>query len=226
MLTETHLDERIDDCTIFLESLSNIIQRKDGTNAGGGLLIYAKDEIRMVRTHELENSIDETIWVEINANYKGKSFLLCNSYRAQWTDPDYWYRLTYAIELATQINENIVLVGDFISNLFCENNNKLVDILNSFCFLNVIDKPTRVTENSSTLLDPIILSENLICAYSDVIKVSKDISEHDAAIAYINCPEGISTTFKREVWQYDKIDLVEFNNNLDETNWSNKIGKF
>ena len=87
VLTEIHLDERIDECDIFLESFSNIIQRKDRTNASGGLLIYAKDTIRMVRTQELDNTIDEILWVEINAN--GQSFLVCNTYRAQWTDPDY-----------------------------------------------------------------------------------------------------------------------------------------
>ena len=80
-----------------------------------------------------------------------QSFLVCNTYWAQWTDPDYWNRLLYAIELATQFNENIVLVGDLNSNLFCVNNNNLVDIMNIFVFKNVIDKPTRVTENSSTL---------------------------------------------------------------------------
>ena len=109
----------------------------------------------MVRKQELEHSIDETLWVEINA--KGQSFLLCNTYRVLWTGPNYWNRLMYAIELATQFNENIVLVGD----LFCVNNNNLVDIMNTFVFNNAIDKPTRVTENSSTLLDPIILSDSL-----------------------------------------------------------------
>jgi hypothetical protein len=54
---------------------------------GGGLFIYAQDTMRMVRKQELENSIDETLWVEINA--KGQSFLVCNTYWAQWTDPDY-----------------------------------------------------------------------------------------------------------------------------------------
>jgi hypothetical protein len=41
----------------------------------GGLLIYAQDTMRMVRKQELENSIDETLWVEINA--KGQSILSC-----------------------------------------------------------------------------------------------------------------------------------------------------
>ena len=68
-----------------------------------------------------------------------QSFLVCNTYWAQWTDSDYWNRLMYAIELATQFNENIVLVGDLNSNLFCVNNNNLVDIMNIFVFKNVID---------------------------------------------------------------------------------------
>jgi hypothetical protein len=80
-----------------------------------------------------------------------QSFLVCNTYWAQWTDSDYWNRLMYAIELATQFNENIVLIEDWNSNLCCVNNNNLVDIMNTFVFKNVIDKPTRVTENSSTL---------------------------------------------------------------------------
>jgi hypothetical protein len=41
-------------------------------------------------------------------------------------DNEYWSRLTHAIELAHQINENIVISGDLNSNLFNVNNNKLV----------------------------------------------------------------------------------------------------
>ena len=91
----------------------------------------------------------------------------------------------YSIELATQFNENIVLVGDLNSNLFCVNN-KLVYIMNTFVFKNVIDKPTRVTENYSTLLDTIILSDCLNSIYSDVINIPRNISDHDAAVAYID----------------------------------------
>jgi hypothetical protein len=129
----------------------------------------------------------------------------------------------YAIELATQFSENIVLVGDLNSNLFCVNNNNFVDIMNIYVFRNVIDKPTRVTENFSTLLDPIILSYNLNSIYSDVINVPRNISDHDAAVAYIDCPKGISTTFKREIWQYDKIDIEKFDKNINDIDWNDKI---
>ena len=122
----------------------------------------------------------------------------------------------YSIELATQFNENILLIEDWNSNLCCINNNNLVDIMNTFVFKNVIDKPTRVTEISSTLLDPTILSDSLKSIYSDTIHISRNISDHDATVAYIDCSKGISTTFKREIWQYDKIDIDKCDKNIND----------
>jgi hypothetical protein len=48
--------------------------------------------------------------------------------------------------------------------------------MNLFNLTNVIEKPTRITEHSSTLLDPIIISDSVHYSYSDVLKVSSDIS--------------------------------------------------
>jgi hypothetical protein len=52
----------------------------------------------------------------------------------------------------------------------------------------VIDKPTRLSGNTSTLLDPIILSDTLNCNYSDVLRIPRHISDHDAAIASLEMP--------------------------------------
>jgi hypothetical protein len=52
---------------IELDSFDKNPQRKDRTNSGGGLLIYSKEDIGICRKHELENDIDETIWVEVHA---------------------------------------------------------------------------------------------------------------------------------------------------------------
>jgi hypothetical protein len=68
VLTETHLDNSIE-----LDSFDKNPQRKDRTNSGGGLLIYSKEDIGICRKHELENDIDETIWVEVHG--KVHSFL-------------------------------------------------------------------------------------------------------------------------------------------------------
>ena len=88
-------------------------------------------------------------------------FLLCSTYRPEWTDADYWTRLNHAIGMVYQINQNIILTGDLNSDLFSSRNNKLIDTMNLFNLTNVIEKPTRITEHSSTLLDPIIISDSV-----------------------------------------------------------------
>ena len=45
-------------------------------------------------------------------------------------------------------------------------------------------------------------------------------------MASIYCPKGISTTFKREIWQYDKIDIEKCDKNINEIDWNDKIGNF
>ena len=49
-----------------------------------------------------------------------------------------------------------------------------------FNITNVINKPTRVTDRCSTLLDPIIVSDDINCLYADVFNVPRSISDHDA----------------------------------------------
>jgi hypothetical protein len=63
--------------------------------------------------------------------------------------------------LALQVNENIIITGDLNSNILCSNNNKLIDLVNIFNLKNVIDKPTRISGNTSTFLDPIIENATL-----------------------------------------------------------------
>ena len=195
----------------------NII-RKDRNKAGGGLLIYFKDYISVIRKHELENHIDESIWVEIQG--KGTRFLLCSTYRPEWTDADYWTRLNHDIGMGYQINQDIILTGDLNSDLFSSRNNKLIDTMNLFNLTNVIEKPTRITGHSSTLLDPIIISDSVHYSYSDVLKVPSDIGDHDASIIFIECPKFQTRSFQREVWLYERTDHEHFSSKLDTVDWN------
>jgi hypothetical protein len=57
-----------------------------------------------------------------------------------------------------------------------------------------------------------------------------EISDHDAAVAFLKCPKSTSCSFTREIWQYENIlilpnfsDLELFNNKMNEINWNEKI---
>jgi hypothetical protein len=81
------------------------------------------------------------------------------------------------------------------------NNNKLIDTMMLFNLKNVIEKPTRVTNNSRTLLDPIIVSDTINYVFSDVFKLPDNISDHD--FSHIS-----STSFKLSSFSFQ---LISFN---------------
>ena len=87
---------------------------------------------------------------------------------------------------------------------------ELSEIITLFNFKNVINKPTRITAHSSTLLDHIIISVSMSSIYSDVLNVSSELSDHDAAVSYIECPNCTTSSFKREILLYDRIDEETF----------------
>jgi hypothetical protein len=114
--------------------------------------------------------------------------------------------LNHAIGLAYQVNENIVISGDMNSDLMSLNHNKLIDTMRLFSLKNVIEKPTRVTNHSRTLLDPIIVSDTIKYVFSDGFKLPDNISNHGASVVILKCSKNISRSFKREIWQYQKIN--------------------
>ena len=223
-VSESHIDKDVSDNDLKLDSFSPSIIRKDRNNYGGGVMIYAKNEIILTRKTELENPIDETVWVEVRA--KGQTFLLCHSYRPPNSDVNYWTRLNHAITLGLQVNGKIVVTGDLNSDLFTTNNNRLIDTITLFNLYNTIEKPTRITDHSSTLLDPIIISDDLNCIFSDVFNIPREVSDHDAPVAFIECPVSSSQrSYKREIWYYDQIDKEKFNQRLLDTNWNNILSE-
>ena len=49
--------------------------------------------------------------------------------------------------------------------------------------------------------------------YSDVLKIPSEItqiSDHDASVAFLQCPKSVAGSFKQEVWLYDKVDKQKF----------------
>jgi hypothetical protein len=103
------------------------------------------------------------------------------------------------------------------------NNNKLIDMMRLFNFKNVIEKPTRVTNHSRTLLDPIIVSDTINYVLSDVFKLPDNISDHDASVVILKCSKNISRSLKREIWQYQKFNNEKFEEKLNEINWNEKL---
>jgi hypothetical protein len=140
-------------------------------------------DISVERVTGLENDADKIIWINVRA--RSQTFLLCKANRPKWTDSEYSTRLSHAIGMGYQVNDNIVILGDSNSDLFIANNNTLIEIIMMFNLVNIISKTTRITDHSNTLLDPIIISDTINYIYSDVLNEPSEISNHDASVGFL-----------------------------------------
>ena len=77
----------------------------------------------------------------------------------------------------------VYIFGDFNDDLFSANS-KLLKVIEKSKMSSVINKPTRVTEHSSTLLDPVITNLPKTILHSDV--VPGPIADHELITVIID----------------------------------------
>ena len=113
------------------------------------------------------------------------------------------------LDKAYDENNKLIILGDVnVDMLKIPKNHTLCNIINRFNFTNVISEPTRITPTSSTLIDPIFVSDTLKCSESSVIAVDRQISDHDATSLNFEIPVNITTVYKRKVWILKDTDYT------------------
>ena len=110
--------------------------------------------------------------------HRSNSFLICSTYRPPNSRVSHWDDLNVNIERALDIYPNIILLGDFNENLLNENLTHLKNIMLVNNLRNIITTPTRITAHSSTLLDPIIISDNFEFYKSRCYDIDESVSDH------------------------------------------------
>ena len=85
---------------------------------------------------------------------------MCCLYRSDFTASQSVFitEIQNAIETALDDTSHVILTGDINIDFSKLTKNQLRDCMPLFSLKNVINEPTRVTENSSTLIDPVIVS--------------------------------------------------------------------
>lgn len=215
--TETHLNNNISNTDLCLEGFQPLSFRKDVSAHSSGLMIYVAEGLIAERIADLEVNLEESIWIEIK--HKGESYLLCDIYRPPNTLVGFWQRFNITVERASEMSKKIIIVGDLNEDQLNQRNHNLKDITLFNNLINIINVPTRVTNTSQTLLDPIVLSETISVLDSGIMSVPTDISDHSATYVFITFSYNQYTAFKRVVWQYKKGDFGKFNRLISSTDW-------
>ena len=115
--------------------------RLDKTAFSSGLLTYVSNKFVCKRLDRLHNPNIDSIWNEII--YKGNSLILCNVYRPPNSNVTFWDNLNISIEMALDLNKNLIIVGDLNDDLLnphCHHLNNCM-ILNNL--RNVLEQQTQ-----------------------------------------------------------------------------------
>ena len=128
---------------------------EDRPEQGGGLIVYVKDGINCKRRYDLECERIECVWLEILPT-NSKSFLIGNIYRHPNETVHWNEEFDNHLDKVLGCEKEIYLMGDFNRDLMQDNiKQSWLEYMESFGLHQIVNMPTRVTDQSATLIDHI-----------------------------------------------------------------------
>lgn len=220
-LTETWLNESIPNSLVNIDDYQ--IFRRDRGSLGGGLLIYVHKNIK---AEQLQCNINlnypgfEQLWINLICGKKAK-IAVAAVYRPNHISTQCLQDLDAMIRhVQLNITNDIVVLGDFNINILSESPTRtlLNNLLNDLSLTQLINEPTRITENTATCIDLIIVNNSLPVHCSDTVECS--LSDHWAVSCSIDQNLSTNSSFKRIIRDFSNFNSAEFNSDLEGLNWN------
>ena len=109
---------------------------------------------------------------------------------------------------------DVILLGDLNCNLLgnCPDGQALIDLCSTLNLFQLVEKPTRVTETSQTLIDVILTTNKLFIDTCDVM--SSTISDHSLVYLTLKLKAQRTRTLYITTRSYKNFDPDKFIENL------------
>lgn len=221
-ISESWLRSRTPKDRFFIDGYK--IFRQDRKNKrGGGVCIYVREEFECKRI-KIPNSPEspEMLWVEVLVNHK--KLAIGTLYKAPNIPCKTFYDAYDSLVYIFSKYEDPILTGDFNVNMLDKESpdfKKLNDsIIEPFDFKQIIDKPTRITDKSKTLIDLLFVKDSNSVKTFGLCDAS-GVSDHFFIyMAYnIKKPKFQPVTVTRR--DFRKFDLTAFQTAAETVNWEN-----
>ena len=204
--TETWLSASVDTDDLMLESY-NQPERKDRVgDCHGGVILYVKETLFYKRRVDLEIRGVENIWIELANNHKRVLFGVF--YRPPNSDANYFSNIEDSLALAVDTGiSDVIVTGDFNLNMLnVRTSRKIESLCIQFSFYQSIDKPTHFTENTSSLIDIVLVSNKDHLLFSGVGDpfLNQELRYHCPVYGILKFSKPKFKTFLRHVWYYDR----------------------
>ena len=144
-------------------------------------------------------------------------------YRPLNSDSTYFSSIEDSFHLATDTSINdIIITGDFNFNVLnAQHSRKIEALCRQFSLYQIITEPTHFTENSSSLLDTILVNNKNHVTTSGVGDpfLDQNIRYHCPVFGIFKFTKPKFQCYKRHIWQYDRGDYDHMRALASTTNW-------
>ena len=168
VFTESWLKPQIPNDSILIDSFAPPHRTDRHDRPGGGVAMYVRDFFTCKRRADLEIHGLEAVWLELQV--QSKQILVGGFYRPTNSSAEYFNLVVESIDRAHNTNiTDLIILGDFNYNMLTNDNNKIRDTMLHYNLSQVIKDATHFTENSSSLIDLILLRNTANMLTSGVI---------------------------------------------------------
>ena len=221
--SETMLDETIPDACISINNYAMV--RKDRNRNGGGIIVYVKKNIIFNVREEFADNELEMLVLEIERE-KQKPLLICVWYRPPNSKPSLFDNVNDAFDKFESMDLDIILLGDLNCDVSSKNPNihtkRLIELAENYRLTQLIDKPTRVTQASSTTIDLIFTSDSNKVNFSDVVQVG--LSDHYMVVLSWGRTKRNKSDHKYVISRaVNKMDVDNFKKDLSNQTWADVL---
>ena len=199
-----------------------VILRNDRNRHGGGVCIYIRSSINYKARPDLGADNIEALCIEI-LKPNSRPFAVISCYRPPNSNVDqFFYDFSYLIKQLDNEDKELFILGDLNCNYLAKQadypTNKLTLLSEELQLTQLITEPTRITENSRTLIDVILTNSYNRVVDSGVLHLG--ISDHSLiyVIRKISIPsktKPVMTTVR----QFKIFDAITFKEDLEKQAW-------
>ena len=156
-INETKLDSSISNCELDITGYDIVrLDRELNGRRGGGVCFYIRSNLNFAVRKDLLNKDLELLIIEIS-NPHSRPFLVGTWYRPPNSSNHLFSLFEKTIDMIDAENLELYLLGDLNCNLLSDtpstNTSELLNIFTTYNLNQLITEPTRVTNNSQTLID-------------------------------------------------------------------------
>ena len=235
VINESKLNDTIPNNIISLKGYYDPLRRDRLVNGrhGGGCLIYIADSLTFNHRTDLQSEYFEHLWADINVG--NLTFTVTTYYRPpNESSEDHNLFLETSESILTRLTshqtDNKIIVADFnFGNCYCKEpilsiqkplDKSAPDLFASYGFSQIIDIPTRMTQETTSLIDLIFVQkEELLCEYGTLPK----IADHEGTVVCFDIKREKRKTYTKLVYDYKSVDVDKLLKYIKEFDFNTSI---